>query len=228
MDYKALVSVIVPTRNRLSNLRRCVDSIVKNTPPIFYELIIVDGGEPSAEADEYYKSIKKLAKILNVYNSESYSQSMNAGIREAKGDYITIPGIADDIEVKEGWIKNMLPVFENKRVGMGVFAVDERGLGGIVYGGNMSPEGYNYDHNVEPQYAGYGLVPRKVLNKVGLMDESYKPIYLEDADYGFTVRKHGYKLIPVPDAIIVHNHENQGRFGHNDANLIYFKSKWQI
>lgn len=47
------------------------------------------------------------------------------------------------------------------------------------------------------------LIPKKILNKVGLLDECYF-MYVEDLDYCYRVKKAGYKLFYVPKTTIYH------------------------
>lgn len=118
-------------------------------------------------------------EILYAEGGDCYSASMNNALIKAKGDYLTIPGIADDIEVTQGWLDRMIDFMEeNKDVGMGAFKVSHPFGGVESYGGFITPvERFNTDPNGEPQYCGYGLVTRECFEKVGLMDENFKPIY---------------------------------------------------
>jgi GT2 family glycosyltransferase len=48
------------------------------------------------------------------------------------------------------------------------------------------------------------LTSRRLLEKIGLMDTGFKPIYAEDADWSAKAAKAGFKLIFVPDALLWH------------------------
>lgn len=195
-----MISVIVPTINRPASLQRLLDSIKKNTH-IEHEVIVV--GE-----------------------SKCYSEAVNKGIKKAKGEFITIPGIADDIEVTDNWLKNMVGYLKwNKSVGMGAFTVLKPDLTLEAYGGFVKPERYNLDSSGYPDYCGYGLVRREVFDKVGYMDERFTPIYCEDADYGLRVWEAGYKVGVCEDAKIIHYHEQKGRKEPRKENREYLLSK---
>jgi len=147
-----MISVIVPTlRNRPESLQRTLDSIEKNTH-IKYEVIIAEGGD-------------------------CYSASMNNGIRKAKGEYLTIPGIADDIEVEPYCFDNMIEFMQLNGVDYGVFKIINPSGSLESYGGFVKPEAMNTTPEGIPDYAGYGLITREGFEKVGLMDEHFKPIY---------------------------------------------------
>jgi hypothetical protein len=147
-----MISVIVPTlRNRPDSLQRTLDSIEKNTH-IKYEIIIADGGD-------------------------CYSASMNNGIKKAKGDFLTIPGIADDIEVEPYCFDNIVEFMKLNNIDYGVFKIINPSGSLESYGGFVMPEAMNTTPDGVPDYAGYGLITRKGFETVGLMDEHFKPIY---------------------------------------------------
>ncbi|OQB68108.1 MAG: Glycosyl transferase family 2 [Deltaproteobacteria bacterium ADurb.Bin135] len=201
---RPFTSIIVPTlRKRPDSLQRLLDSIDKYTHN--YEILYAEGGD-------------------------CYSASMNNALRKAKGDYLTIPGIADDIEVTQGWLSNMIEFMQkNPDVGMGAFKVSHPFGGVESYGGFITPvERFNTDPNGEPQYCGYGLVSRECFEKVGLMDENFKPIYLEDTDYGLRVWQAGYKVKVCPEANIIHHHEQEGREMNTGKNKEYLWKKHNL
>ncbi len=49
----------------------------------------------------------------------------------------------------------------------------------------------------------YVLVPKSILNKIGLLDEGYF-MYVEDLDYSYKVWKSGYKLYHIPTSKVWH------------------------
>jgi hypothetical protein len=61
----------------------------------------------------------------------------------------------------------------------------------------------------EPRTTGYVcgctmLISRKVLEKVGVIAECFRPIYVEDVDYSLRVRAAGFPLIYAPRAVCYH------------------------
>lgn len=214
----ALTTVIVPSRKRLESLQRCIASIQAHTTD--YELIVCDDSSGSDVRDY----LDGLAGVTVIYSEGlCYAAAVNQAARIARGDYITIPAIANDIEVTPGWLSNMVAFMEeNASVGMGVFKVSKPGGGIESYGGFVWPERLNVDPAVDPEYCGYGLVRRDCFEAVGLLDENFTPIYCEDADYGLRVLAAGYRVAVCAEAELIHHHEQSERtfdYQHNKEYL---------
>lgn len=95
-----LISVIIPVYNVAPYLRRCVDSLLKQTYRDF-ELILVDDGSTdgsSAICDDYRQayppSLRKEGRgdiIITAIHQKNagVSAARNRGIAEARGEYIS-------------------------------------------------------------------------------------------------------------------------------------------
>ena len=85
MNTERIVSIIVPTFNRLSRLTRCIDKIRRNvTHP--HEIIIVDGGSTDG-AREWLAGQSGLRVILEP-EREGAVRAFNKGFRAAAGHYV--------------------------------------------------------------------------------------------------------------------------------------------
>jgi len=84
----ALVSVILPTFNRLRYLRPTVESLYAQTFPD-WELIVADDGSES-ETREYLQCLAKRPRVTVVWLAHSGRPSMvrNAALRRAAGEYV--------------------------------------------------------------------------------------------------------------------------------------------
>lgn len=90
---KGLVSVIIPTYKRSEMLERAIRSVKYQTYPNI-EILVVDDNEPG---DEYSKDVSRLIESLHYDNLSLVTQpkhingaaARNAGIRAAKGEYIS-------------------------------------------------------------------------------------------------------------------------------------------
>ena len=85
-----LISVIVPIYNVEKYLRRCLDSIINQTYKNL-EIILVDDGSPDncpEICDEYARKYERV-KVIHKKNG-GLSDARNIGIKQSKGDYITL------------------------------------------------------------------------------------------------------------------------------------------
>lgn len=91
MDHRPLVSVVMPTYNRLSLLPRAIDSILDQTYDKF-EFIIVDDGSTDGSANllQSYAQVDPRIRILTNEKNKGISYSRNRGTDAAKGKYVAI------------------------------------------------------------------------------------------------------------------------------------------
>ncbi len=89
-----LVSVYIPTKNRLKLLKRALNSLQYQTYPNI-EIVIVDDGSTDGTKD-YLKSLKNKENIKIIIRDKSYgaTNAKNTAILESKGEFIT--GLDDD------------------------------------------------------------------------------------------------------------------------------------
>ena len=103
-----LVSVIVPIYKVEPYLRRCLDSIVKQTYTNL-EIILVDDGSPDGcpqICDEYAARDKRIIVIHK--KNGGLSDARNAGLDICKGEYISF--VDSDDWTNENYIANLLDI----------------------------------------------------------------------------------------------------------------------
>ncbi|CAA0336832.1 Glycosyl transferase [Alteromonas alvinellae] len=101
-----LVTVYVTTKNRLTFLRRCLDSLFKQTYSNI-EIIVVDDGSNDG-THEYLKELEDDKKLIAILNKKSLGAcaARNLAIERSKGLYIT--GIDDDDYMEPWRVKSFL------------------------------------------------------------------------------------------------------------------------
>src|SRR3954470_16498002 len=89
-----LVSIYIPTKNRLSLLKRAVDSVLAQTVRNIELIVVSDGSED--ETCDYIRSIKSDIQVQLIHNQKSLGAcaARNQAIELAQGYYIT--GLDDD------------------------------------------------------------------------------------------------------------------------------------
>lgn len=101
-----VVSIIVPVYNAEKTLRRCVDSILKQSYRN-WELLLIDDGSIDASAlicDNYTLSDKRI-KVFHKINA-GVSSARNIGLENARGEWITF--VDSDDCVKDVYLENLL------------------------------------------------------------------------------------------------------------------------
>ena len=104
-----MVSVVICTHNRVSDLREVVDDLLEQTYDD-YEILVVDNASTD-ETAEYVQEKMKVAPRIR-YSREcqqGLSHARNRGIREAKGDIVAY--VDDDCRVPPGWISALVSAY---------------------------------------------------------------------------------------------------------------------
>ena len=81
------VSVVIPTYNRASLLKRAIKSVLCQTYPDF-EVIIVDDGSTDNTEEVIRSFDDKRVKYIKLKKNKGYPVALNKGVKTAKGEYI--------------------------------------------------------------------------------------------------------------------------------------------
>lgn len=253
VDTDKKVSIIIPNKDHLSDLKTCIDSILKLTTYPNYEIVIVDNGSSEAALFAYYEEIKANPNITvcSLDIPFNYSILNNFAISHATGDYYLL--LNNDIEIiTPNWLEEMLMYAQRDdvgAVGAKLYYPDDTvqhagvllGVGGFAchafprFGraevGYMGRAGYA--QNLSAVTAACMMVKASVWREVQGLDESFK-VALNDVDLCLKIRKAGYLIVWTPHAEAYHyesksrgyedNPEKQARF---EAEVKRFQEKWK-
>jgi len=209
---KGLVSIVILNWNGKKLLQDCVESILKNTDYKNFEIIVSDNGSTDGSI-EILQQLRKQGKVQKlVLNGKNlgFGGGNNAGILAAEGEYVFL--LNNDTLVTKGWLAELVkaaeqnpavgiigPLFQNfdqQNISLGPGYVDDSGRSKDIVS-EKELEG-------EMVSGGAFFVKRKVIEKIGLLDEKFFPIYFEDADYCARARKAGFGILFTPKSRIVH------------------------
>jgi GT2 family glycosyltransferase len=229
-DDLPLVSIIIPTRDGLHHLQRCVDSLCRLTSYAPYEVIVVDNQSVEASTQAYLRAISNLPniRVLPFDEAFNYSKINNFAVAQAKGDLICL--LNNDTEViAPEWLSEMVGHLLQDGVG----AVGAKLLyadGTVQHGGDtVGPGGCaNHLHSGigrdEPGYCGRALVAqdlsavtaaclltrKTVYESLGGLNEVQLTVAFNDVDYCLRVREAGFRVVWTPHALLYH-HESVTR-----------------
>src|SRR5262245_9910726 len=103
-----LLSVIIPTHNRVHILKECLQAIFhQDLPQKDFEIIIVDDGSKDETKATVSSLQKKHPNLLYLYQeNQGQGIARNHGIHKAKGDIVVF--IGDDIIVRKDFLTEHL------------------------------------------------------------------------------------------------------------------------
>jgi GT2 family glycosyltransferase len=221
-----LISIIIPTRDRLDMLRVCIDSIEKRTAYRNYELVIVDNGSREPQTLTYLSASRH--RVLRNDEPFNFARLNNKAVAEAKGEYILL--LNNDVEViAQEWLTAMLEHAQRKEVGaVGaqlLYADGTMQHAGVVLGlHGAAAHAHKYLLVSEPSYFSFPhlirnysavtaacLLTRKaVYEGVGGMDERLA-VTFNDVDFCLRLQEKGYLIVYTPHAKLYH-HESRSRW----------------
>lgn len=107
-----MISIIVPIYNVEKYIVNCIKSIVDQDYKDFELLLVNDGTKDSSIelANDFLKDKKINYRVINKENG-GLASARNAGIKEAKGEYIAF--VDSDDSVSKDFLSNLLKEFEN-------------------------------------------------------------------------------------------------------------------
>ncbi len=230
---KPLVSIIMLTYNQLDDTKICVESLLKHTADVNYELIFVDNGSTKDDTKTYLEDLKsKHSNIKAIFNDSNlgFACANNQGIEISEGEFVLL--LNNDVILTDGWLSRMIAVAESdKNTGIvGPCTNHASGRQVVVFDGDASDDEaiQKFAGEILNQNAGFWfsvsriigfcvLIKREVLFNVGVLDEMFGPGGYEDFDYCMRVKQAGYNIVIAGDTFIYHI----GGKGYSANNMNY-------
>lgn len=223
-----MVTVIVPTRDRLDLLQPCLSTLLTQTRYPALEVIVVDNASTDAATLVYLDQLPQRdarVKVLRYPHEFNYAAINNAAAHAAHGEYLLLLN-NDTLIIQPDWLERMLSQARRPDVGIVgarlIFANRRVQHAGIVLG--MGADGIaNHPHLgmplEDPGYLGrlavaqeVGavtgaclLVRKSVFDAVGGMDAERLHILYNDVDLCLRVRAQGLRVVWTPAATVVHH-----------------------
>lgn len=171
------------TQDFLNNLK---DKLPKDC-----EVILVNAGSEPIENPI-------ITKRIDLPENQSFSNSFNAGIKVAQGEYVCIIN-NDAFPTSTDWLDKLLLLAKKATA----FIVSPQNNKSILINYKILAEAKDY-YEVAFYPAVCWLISRECLDKVGLFDEQFIGGNYEDNDYLERVHQTGGKLLLTKDIIINH------------------------
>ncbi|TJZ74041.1 glycosyltransferase [Chitiniphilus eburneus] len=237
------VSIIIPTKDQLPMLRRCVETLMEKTAYPNYELIVVDNNSETPEAKRYLDNLVSLqsdrVRVLRYPHPFNFSAINNAAVHEARGDYLVLLN-NDTAIVRPDWLDALLNHAQRPEVGIvgaKLYYPDSRVQHAGVVMGLRGPAdhpfvglpgdspGYMYRLQLDQNYAAVTaaclMIRKAIYLAVGGMDEQDFKVSYNDVDLCLKVREQGYLTVWTPYSVVLH----EGSVSQNSVDTAALKAK---
>lgn len=249
------ISIVIPNKDHVEDLKRCISSIEEKSTYDNYEIIVVENNSETKEIKGYYELLKDdpRVKVVTYTGSFNYSAINNFGVKETTGEYILL--LNNDTQViTVNWMEEMLMYAQREDVGAvgaklyyGDKTIQHAGVviglgahrtaGHTHYKQHRENLGYMgrlcYAQDVTAVTGACLLVKKSLFEKVGGLDESFA-ISLNDVDFCLKLRKLGLLNVFTPFAELYHFEsisrglDDQGEKAERyNRESAHFRDKWK-
>lgn len=228
------ISVLIPSKDHIDDLDRCLTSLYKNAGYDNFEVIVIENNSTDPATFAYYEAAEKRYDGLKVVTwpekGFNFSAINNFGRKAASGEYLLL--LNNDVEVRNGgWLTELLRPCAHPGgaaiCGAMLYYPDETlqhagvvtGLGG--YAGHSHKykkaggSGYMFRTATVQDFSAVTgaclLVKASVWDEVDGLDEKFA-VAFNDVDFCLRVRDRGYRIAWTPYAQLTH-YESKSRGG---------------
>lgn len=229
-----MISIISITYNGIGVTSKMIDSILKYLS-IPFELIIIDNCSVENEAhclsEKYGSQITTIRSECNL----GFAGGNNLGIHRAKGDYILL--LNNDTEVTDDSIKYLaeylekhpecgavspkIIFYDNGKIQYaGYSAISAITIRNATIGLGEEDRGqYDIASETNCAHGAAMMLPRSVIDKVGMMSEIFF-LYYEEVDWCEHIKRAGYTIGYEPKCRILHKESSS--IGENSPMKCYY------
>ena len=254
INGEPLISIVIPNKDHVEDLRRCITSIEKKSTWKNYEIVVVENNSVEQSIRDYYKELESdpKVKIVTYEGGFNYSKINNVGVKETKGEYLLF--LNNDTEViSPDWMEQLLMYAQRKDVGaVGAklyYADNTIQHAGVVIGLGAHRSAGHTHYKMPREHLGYMgrlcyaqdvtavtgaclMVKKSIYEEVDGLDESFT-ISLNDVDLCLKIREKGYLNIFTPFAELYHYEsktrgmEEGEKLRRYERECAHFRDKWK-
>ena len=220
------ISIIIPTRNRVDLLARCVESLVRVTDYDAYEIVIVDNGSDNPATLRWLAQCGH--RVLRYDHPFNYSAINNFGVAQTDSPWVLL--LNNDTEILHPrWLYEMAQYLQNSSIGavgakllfpdqtiqhagvtVGICGLAAHTGLGLPGDSRLHHGVFQHVRNVSAVTAACLLTKRSLWDRFGGLNETNLAISFNDTHYCLQLRAAGYRIVYTPHAQL-HHHESATR-----------------
>lgn len=224
------VSIIIPCKNEVNNLKKTVDSIMNSKNKLSYEIIIVNDGSTDGSCDfinidkEIYSSIK-LISALNL----GAASSRNFGAKTACGKYLFFCDA--HVSVPDYWLDTLIKTLEDNNAHIIAPVIKD------MVKEDYKGYGQTWNNNLEVMWllnktenngseipiacgCAFGI-KKEVFDAIGGFDKHFEVWGKEDEELCFKSWLFGYKIVLDISVEVKHLFRSKHPYQVTHENVIY-------
>ncbi len=236
------ISIIIPVRDRVDLLARCLDSLTSKTSYAPYEIVVVDNDSQSEEARAYFSQFEH--RLLRYSGPFNFSAINNLAVSQTESPWLLF--LNNDTEVIDAeWLTLLAEHVQRPEVGavgprllypddtvqhagivMGVGGIAEHAFRGLPAEAPGVCRQLQATRNYSAVTGACLLTRREVFEEVGGFDEEQLPVTFSDVDLCLKMGRAGYRNVYVPFARLYHHESGTRRPAVEPLETEVMRERW--
>jgi GT2 family glycosyltransferase len=215
-DFLTTIIIILLNADNIMWIKRCINSIKRNTAEKTYEIITVIGMDKGGDMP-WIQQHSDIVLLYEHKSHENFTEAYNEAIKISRGRQILF--LHPYACVIENWLPPMIELlYSNDQLGIvSPSLIHSNDIGNYLKKISIQNMGELKDFllksentiNITDIKDGCLLIKKKVIDEIGFLDQRYSPFYSLAEDYVLTVRIAGYQL-GLCKKSFVHYNDGQG------------------
>lgn len=226
------VSILIPTKNAFSLLKKCLVSIREHTKYPDFEIVIIDNNSDDPAILDFFdkREKEKNFRVIKYDKSFNHSDMNNIAVKSVDSEIIVF--MNNDIEIlSDDWLEQLIATLDMDKsiASVGCMLLYDDHIvqhAGIILGkGNAAGHAHKYTHSNDMGYFGrlqalqeysgvtaaLSVMRKSAFNDIGGFNPKRYPTSFNDADLSIRLGEHGFRSIYNPMVKAIH-HESKTRF----------------
>jgi glycosyltransferase involved in cell wall biosynthesis len=200
---ESTISVVIPVRNGGDRFRLCLSSLADADPPPREVIVVADGN-----SDGSWRVAQEFGlKVLRLPAASGPGRARNAGALQATGDVLLF--VDADVTIRRDTISRIAAAFRDHPEIAALFGSYDDAPAEPNFLSQYKNLMHHHVHRTAKSeastfWAGCGAVRRNVFLEMGGFDSGYRHPMIEDIEFGYRLRKAGYRILLLKDLQVKH------------------------